>query len=278
MAAAVTSVERDRRRDDERGAADDEREGEEERAGDAAGQRDQQGRDRDRDRALERRTWPARARRAAAGRGRRPRTARRSARRMTIAGCVSGHSPVAATIDGRRQEERPGDDPDDTVVGLGRDAVVGRRGPDAADDRRLRPLVAHPRSIGRDVARERARPAEQRRDQDDRHHDQVRRRPRRRSRKRTGSTGTIVPRSGGDGPTADPLRGHLSRSTRPRLRHARGAGSVRRSTRSARPVLVGLLDEPQVHERLGVADAVDGAEAVREEASAAPRCPRRRSR
>ena len=44
---------RDRRRDDERGAADDEREGEEERAGDAAGQRDQQGGHGDRDRALD---------------------------------------------------------------------------------------------------------------------------------------------------------------------------------------------------------------------------------
>ena len=53
MPAAAASATVIGRRDDERGATDDQREGEEERAGHAAGQRDQQGRHGDRHRSLD---------------------------------------------------------------------------------------------------------------------------------------------------------------------------------------------------------------------------------
>ena len=124
------------------------------------------------------------------------------ARRMRIAGSVSGHSPVAATIDGRRQEEDPGHDADDAVVGLGRDAVVGRRLLDATDDRSL----GGPALIGRGrdrLARERADPPEQRRQEDHRHHEQVRQ-DRHDDQEEDRFDRQCVPRSGTRGPTAGP--------------------------------------------------------------------------
>ena len=67
-------------------------------------------------------------------------------------------------------------------------------------------------------------------------------------------------------------------------RDVRGSSALPDRTRPcpgqwlARAPLVGLLDHPQVDERLGVADAVDGPQTLRQEAGAGPRCPRRRSR
>ena len=97
MPAAAASDTVIARRDHERGPTHDEREGEEERAGDAAGQRDQQGGHGDRDRTLDHELGrPERVRREQVvddhheqpGEG----------EEDEDAGWVSGHSPVAATI------------------------------------------------------------------------------------------------------------------------------------------------------------------------------------
>ena len=162
----------DRRRDDERGAADDEREGEEERAGGAAGEGHEQGRHGDRHRALDDELGGAQ------GVGREQvvdddheQSGEREQdedRRLRL-----GPQPGRGHDDGRGQEEDPGDDPDDAVVGLGRDAVIGRGSLDPTDDRRLgRASLIGRRRAG--LAGERARPPEQGREQDHGHHEQVR--------------------------------------------------------------------------------------------------------
>ena len=165
------SAEGDRLGDDERRAADDEREGEEERALDAAGQGDQQGRDRDRDGSLDDELGrPERLRREQvvddhdeqAGQGEEDEDGR-----LRL-------GPQAGRRDdgGRRQDEHPGHDPDDPIVGLGRHPVVGHRSLEAADDDRLggAPLGIDGR---RDVAGDGTRATEQRRHEDERHEREV---------------------------------------------------------------------------------------------------------
>ena len=177
---------------------------------------------------------------------------------------VSGHSPVRGDDRGRGQQEDPGDDPDDPVVGLGRHAVVGavrvdaRRRPRPRRARRSSATVAPVRGV-------RARPAEQRRARamhairtqvrGDGDHDQDQDRLDRHDRPRW---------FGARRPWRARVDGHLSRPStmvrsaagvRCRPQRVRDRVADRSARPSARPVLVGLLDQPQVDERLGLADA-----------------------
>ena len=195
----------------------------------------------------------------AAGRGRRGRRARRDARRAKIASWVW---PEAGDRDDRRsrEDEDPADDPDDAIVGAGEARRPGR-----SDDRPgspPRPPDRRPRSPGRSCAElERAAPADHRRE----------------------DTKPITTRLAGRRPgeasgLARPAPGSIltSRGRRPRVpgrilaavaQRGRPATRLRSTSRSslAGAPLVGLLHHPQVDERFGVPNAVDGPQTLRQE-------------
>ena len=150
-----------------------------------------------------------------------------NARRMRIAGSVSGHSPVAATMTvvvRRKTQATMRTTRSYVWAGTPSSVADSPTPPTTAASAARRSSVA----VGPGFARERADPPEQRRQQDHRHHEQVRQ-DRHDDQEQDRFDRQGVPRSGTRGPTAGPPRRHLSRRVvdLPASREAFGAPGQR---------------------------------------------------